>query len=136
MKTQFCHAVLLCTLIWCLSHASTLAAQELSFPQQNTSRDELTAFKVIRTDEIEKSGVLAISEILRRYAPQIQLRTSTGAANFALYFDGIKTESDFVDETDVHRIKRIVIWRGTMAPIYYRAATERFVVLIERKDSQ
>ena len=134
MKIQFSRIALMGIILWCSNHPSMLFAQEVGFLHQNALKDELTAFKVIRADQLEKSGILAISEILRRFAPQIQFRTLMGRSNFALYFDGIKTESDFIDETDVDLIERIVIWRGNMAPIYYRTATERFVVLIERKD--
>ncbi len=136
MKQILHTATLLSVLLAVVTLHSALLAQDMSFLQKNVLKDELTAFKVIRSEQIEKSGVLVVSEILRRYAPQVKPQTSMGTANFVLYFDGIKTEPEFIDETDVQRINRIVIWRGNWAPIYYRTTADKFVVLIEKKDER
>lgn len=136
MKTLIHRAALVSVLSVFVTSHSVLFAQDRSFLQQkNVLKDELTAFKVIRAEQIEKSDASVVTDILLRYAPQLSLSTSRGMPNFVLYLNGIQIEPEFINETYVRHINRLVIWRGNMAPIYYRTTADKFVVLIEQKHS-
>ncbi|HWP82159.1 MAG TPA: carboxypeptidase-like regulatory domain-containing protein [Bacteroidota bacterium] len=101
--------------------------------------NEINAYKIVRLEDIQKSGAPNMREVLTQHAPFASYAYTTSTLSPLnrppmLYLNGILTESWVLDMIDVTTIEKVLVWRASDAPIAYRGSTSRYIIDVRTKE--